>query len=179
MNLFYQVFDKGMLSDGEGREIDFKNTVLLLTSNLGSDVMTEMCLADPPPTTQEVVDAIRPILSNHFKPALLARMNIVPYFALGAEAMREIVDLKLGGLIGRLQTTHDIEMTIDSKVSDQIAARCQEVETGARNIDHIMSRTLLPLISRAMLDQMSKGPMPAKMQLVLADHGDFKLNFDS
>lgn len=178
MNLFYQVFDKGMLSDGEGREIDFKNTILLLTSNLGSDVMTEMCQADPPPTPQEIIDAIRPILSNHFKPALLARMNIVPYFALNSGAMREIVDLKLGGLIGRLQTTHGIEMTVEQKVSDQIAARCREVETGARNIDHIMSRTLLPLISRSMLDQMSKGPLPSKMQLILADDGEFQLRFD-
>jgi type VI secretion system protein VasG len=176
MNLFYQVFDKGVLADGEGREIDFKNTVMLMTSNLGSDVMMQMCMSAPPPTRKQVVDAIRPILIDHFKPALLARMTLVPYFPLSAQAMREIVDLKLKLLQDRIMRTQRIELSIDDKVAEQITQRCSEVETGARNIDHILSRTLLPLIARAVLTQMAEGAMPDAMDLGLDQDGEYTLN---
>jgi len=179
LNLFYQVFDKGELADGEGRVIDFKNTVLLLTSNLGSELMTDMCMANPPPTKEAVIKAIRPILTKHFKAALLARMTIVPYFPLSGSAMRQIVDLKMKELINRLLETHKIEMQVDEKVSQQIVERCAEVETGARNIDHILSRTLLPLISRALLSQMSQGPLPSAMKLGLAEDGEYALSFEA
>jgi type VI secretion system protein VasG len=179
LNLFYQVFDKGELADGEGRVIDFKNTVLLLTSNLGSELMTDMCMANPPPTKEAVIKAIRPILVKHFKAALLARMTIVPYFPLSGSAMRQIVDLKMKELINRLLETHKIEMQVEEKVSQQIVERCAEVETGARNIDHILSRTLLPLISRALLSQMSQGPLPSTMKLGLAEDGEYALSFEA
>jgi type VI secretion system protein VasG len=175
MNLFYQVFDKGRLSDGEGRVIDFRNTVVMMTSNLGSDVMTEMCTQVPPPKKQEVTDAVRPILSKHFKPALLARMTLVPYFPLGASAMHEIVDLKLGKLRERVEQTHAVNLAITDKVPTQIVARCAEVETGARNIDHIMEKTLLPLLSRALLGQMSSGQLPDQMTLDIDESGEFEL----
>ncbi|MBI3871723.1 MAG: type VI secretion system ATPase TssH, partial [candidate division Zixibacteria bacterium] len=136
MNLFYQVFDKGMLSDGEGREIDFKNTVIFLTSNLATDPITEMGMRDTPPTHEEVVSAIRPILNRHFKPALVGRMTIVPFFPLKTDAIKRIVVLKLKRVVDRLYQSHKMALEFDDVVVDQVAARCTEVETGARNIDH-------------------------------------------
>ena len=132
MNLFYQVFDKGMLSDGEGRVIDFKNTVLFLTSNLASDVITQLC-ANPErlPLETMIGSAIRPILSHHFKPALLARMTVVPFYTLDPKFIREIVILKLNKLATRLAESHKIKLTYSPEVVDQIAKRCTEVETGA------------------------------------------------
>src|SRR5262245_12050285 len=103
LNLFYQVFDKGMLSDGEGRTIDFKNTVILLTSNLETDTITSMCSAPIPPESKDVLAAIRPALSKWFKPALLARMTIVPYYTISMDAMGSIVRLKMNGVGKRLR----------------------------------------------------------------------------
>ncbi len=176
MNLFYQVFDKGMLSDGEGRQIDFKNTVIFLTSNLASDVITELCREERPPY-DTLVSAIRPILSNHFRPALLARMTIVPYYTLGPDALREIVKLKLDKLVRRLQESHKIAFTYSDEVVEQITARCTEVETGARNIDHILRGTVLPQMSREILIHMSTGAMPSKVHLGLAEDGNFQVSF--
>ena len=177
MNLFYQVFDKGQLSDGEGREINFKNTIMLMTSNLGSDVMTAMC-ADPEniPDAETIIDAIRPILSNHFKPALLARMTIVPFLPLASDAMREIVQLKLGKLKDRMMDSHRITLTIGDGIVDQITERCTEVETGARNIDHIMNKSLLPLLSQQLLSIMAEGEMPDAMTLDVDDKGEYTLS---
>ena len=112
MNLFYQVFDKGELADGEGRVIDFRNTVILMTSNLGAEPMTEMCMRTPPPTRKEVLDGIHPLLVKHFKAALLARMNIIPFFPLSSDAMREIVDLKLAQLKDRMREVHHIDLGV-------------------------------------------------------------------
>ena len=176
MNLFYQVFDKGMLSDGEGRQIDFKNTVIFLTSNLASDVITELCREERPPY-DTLVSAIRPILSNHFRPALLARMTIVPYYTLGPDALREIVKLKLGKLVKRLWESHRIRFTYSPEVVEQITARCTEVETGARNIDHILRGTVLPQMSREILVHMSTGVMPSEVNLGLKEDGSFDITF--
>jgi len=175
MNLFYQVFDKGELADGEGRVIDFKNTLMLMTSNLGSDVMTKLCQAGAPLTRTQIVEAIRPELVRHFKPALLARMTIVPYLPLGPESMRQIVELKLGQLRMRVRSTHQIELETDPGVVDQITQRCTEVESGARNIDHILSRTLLPMLSRAILTEMTQGELRGNMLLGLTDRGEYTL----
>ena len=177
MNLFYQVFDKGMLSDGEGRVIDFKNTVLFLTSNLGSDVITQLCSSEARPSLETVSSAIRPILSNHFKPALLARMTIVPFYILDPKFMKEIVTLKLDKLAGRLAESNKIKLTYSQQVADQITSRCTEVETGARNIDHIMRGTILPQLSREILARMGEGAMPSEILLGLAEDGSFKINF--
>jgi len=177
MNLFYQVFDKGMLSDGEGRVIDFKNTVLLLTSNLATDVITSMCEGGARrPDMAEVLDAIRPVLSKHFKPALLARMTVVPYYPISPDAMRDIVELKLGRLGRRISATHKIRIDVDPAVVDTIAQRCTEVESGARNVDHILRRSLLPEISRAMLERMAEGPLPGSLTIGVAD-GQFAIRF--
>jgi hypothetical protein len=109
MNLFYQVFDKGSLSDGEGRHINFRNTIIILTSNLATDEIMKVYDRDEPPSVEDVVNQIRPILSKHFKPALLARMTIVPYAPINRTIMREITQMRLGGLAKRLATSHKIE----------------------------------------------------------------------
>ena len=177
MNIFYQVFDKGTLSDGEGRIIDFKNTVLFLTSNLATDVITELCSSEERPPVETVMSATRPILSNHFKPALLARMNVVPFYTLGPEIMKDIVALKLDKLATRMADTHKMKLIYSPEVVDQIANRCTEVETGARNIDHIMNGTILPQMSREILVRMSEEAMPSEVHLGLAEDGSFKIDF--
>ena len=154
MNLFYQVFDKGVLSDGEGRQIDFKNTIVILTSNLATDVLTEMGALPSKPSSDELVVACRPILSAHFKPALLARMQIVPFYPLIGEPLEKIVRLKLNKIGKRLREHQKLELGYSDDVVRSIAARCTEVETGARNIDHIINRTILPGLSTELLTQM-------------------------
>jgi len=177
LNLFYQVFDKGMLSDGEGREVDFKDTVLFLTSNLATDLIMQSGADGSKPPIDDLVALIRPALSKHFKPALLARMTIVPFYPIGQDALKEITRLKLGQLEKRLKENHRMAMEIDPKVIDAIAERCTEVETGARNVDHIISGTLLPKISSVILQQMSTGTMPAKIVVKLDGSGDFAFEF--
>ena len=177
MNLFYQVFDKGMLSDGEGRIIDFKNTVLLLTSNLASDVITQLCAGEARASMETVVNTTRPILSHHFKPALLARMTVVPFYTLDPKFIREIVSLKLDKLAGRMAETHKIKLVYSPEVVDQISKRCTEVETGARNIDHMMNGTILPQMSREILGRLSEGAMLSEVHLDIAEDGSFKISF--
>ncbi len=177
MNLFYQVFDKGMLTDGEGKEINFRNTIIILTSNLASDVIHEMTSSDEQPPADVLTGAIRPILSAHFKPALLARMSIVPYFDLGKDAMRMIVELKLGKVADTLMANNRMRMAYTPAVADQIAARCTEVETGARNIEYILSGNILPRLAQEILGHMSEGGMPATVNLDVDEAGSFTFQF--
>ncbi|MBW2597077.1 MAG: type VI secretion system ATPase TssH [Deltaproteobacteria bacterium] len=177
MNLFYQVFDKGMLSDGEGRLIDFKNTVIFLTSNLATDVITEMCSGDETPSFEIITAAVRPILSNHFKPALLARMTVIPYMTLGSDILKDIVGLKLDKLVKRLADTHKMKLSYSQDVVEQISARCTEVETGARNIDYIMTGSIMPRMSQEILARMGGGEMPSEVHLGLEEDGSFKIDF--
>jgi len=177
MNLFYQVFDKGMLSDGEGRVIDFKNTILFMTSNLASDVITQLCSSPERPSSETVLTTIRPTLSHHFKPALLARMIIVPFYTLDPKFIKEIVILKLEKLAQRMAESHKIKLTYSQDVVEQISKRCTEVETGARNIDHIMNGTILPQMSREILNRLSEGALPSEVSLGMAEDGSFKINF--
>ena len=177
LNLFYQVFDKGTLSDGEGRVIDFKNTIVFLTSNLATDTITQMCSSPVRPTREELVNAIRPELSKWFKPALLARMEIVPFLTLAPEFLAEIVKLKLRKVANRLRDSHKMRMDIDPKAVDVITRRCTEVETGARNIDHIITQTLLPMLSTALLERMAQGPLPGAVKMTVAEDESFRLEF--
>ncbi|PTN35977.1 type VI secretion system ATPase TssH [Desulfonatronum sp. SC1] len=177
MNLFYQVFDKGLLTDGEGKEISFRNTVIMLTSNLGADVIQEMTKDGAELDLDTVLSAVRPILSEHFKPALLARMSIVPYQSLSGEAMRRIARLKLDALARRLLLNNKMTMTYADTVPDQIAARCTEVETGARNIEYILSGTILPRMSQEILSHMSDAGMPRSVALDVGEDGGFTMTF--
>jgi type VI secretion system protein VasG len=177
VNLFYQVFDKGILSDGEGREINFRNTVVFLTSNLALDVITELCSGDERPDPSVVMAAVRPILSNHFKPALLARMTVIPFYTLPKDALRGIVDLKLKKVINRMATNNKIVLEITALARDAITARCTEVETGARNIDFILKGKVLPLLSNSLLESMAKNANPAKAVLDVDAAGEFVATF--
>jgi type VI secretion system protein VasG len=151
--------------------------VILLTSNLETDTITSMCSAPIPPDAKDVLAAIRPALSKWFKPALLARMGIVPYYTISMDAMGSIVRLKMNAVGKRLRQSHRMAFTYDEAVIEQIAQRCTEVETGARNIDHILNGTLLPLIARQILEQMSVGPLPESLHLGLDEEGGFSLQF--
>lgn len=177
VNLFYQVFDKGVLSDGEGREINFRNTVVFLTSNLGLDVITELCGGDEVPSSDTITAAIRPILSNHFKPALLARMTVVPFLTLSQAVLREIVDIKLKKVADRMLHNNKITLNVSTQAADAIAARCTEVETGARNIDFILRGTILPLLSDRLLASMSQADSATSAKLDLDDEGHFTVEF--
>ena len=177
MNLFYQVFDKGMLADGEGKEINFKNTVLVLTSNLATDVIQEMSSGEEAPPAEALTAAIRPILSAHFKPALLARMSIIPYFSLNSEAMKTIVELKLSRLADMLMSNNKMGMQWTPATVDQIASRCTEVETGARNIDFILGSNIQPQLAQTILGHMAEGDMPAEVFLDVEEDGSFKIEF--
>ena len=177
LNLFYQVFDKGMLSDGEGKEIDFANTVIFLTSNLATDVITEMTQGGEKPDAAVLAGAIRPLLSNHFKPALLARMTIVPYVTLDALALGGIVRLKLDRIVQRLARNNKMRFTYAEAVVERIAARCTEVETGARNIDFILRGNVLPLMSQQILQRMGSGEPAAVVHLDVDAQGEFAVSF--
>ncbi|WP_051376783.1 type VI secretion system ATPase TssH [Burkholderia sp. WSM2232] len=159
VNLFYQVFDKGTLNDGEGREIDFRNTVVFLTSNLASAEISSIIASegDSPVDMETLVERIRPVLSQHFKPALLARMTIVPYRTLAASALGGIVKLKLARIAARLLASSGVELLVDDAVADEIAQRCTEVETGARNVDFILRKHLMPRMSDLLLEAMADG----------------------
>ncbi len=177
LNLFYQVFDKGVLSDGEGRQIDFKNTCIFLTSNLATDEIMALCEGGERPSADELASAIRPILSAHFKPALLGRMEIVPFYPLGPDVLGDIARLKMKKVVRRLYESHRIAFHYSDAVVAQIAARCTEVESGARNIDHILQGTLLPQISTELLQRMSSGPLPGRLDLEVGEAGEFVLTF--
>ena len=173
MNLFYQVFDKGTLSDGEGRLIDFKNTIIFLTSNLASATIMELCDQKTMPSVEDLTEAIRGELQAHFKPALLARMTIIPFFPLKGEVLNSIVKLKLDKVGKRLKQNQALEFEYDDKVVDQIASRCKDIESGARNIDHIVNKTLLPLISTQILSNIGDEKEFSSLQLSIDDKGGF------
>ncbi len=156
VNIFYQVFDKGTLADGEGRVIDFSNTVVFLTSNLATDEITALS-RDGRPDPDTLDQAIHPVLARHFKPALLARMNVVPYYTLPPSELAGIVRLKLARLAQRLASANRIQLSFDESVADTIAARCTEVDSGARNIDFILRKSLTPLLSDVVLGALAEG----------------------
>ncbi|MBL8603489.1 MAG: type VI secretion system ATPase TssH [Myxococcales bacterium] len=178
MNLFYQVFDKGSLSDGEGRHINFRNTIMILTSNLATDEIMKVYDRDEMPTVEEVVNHIRPILSKHFKPALLARMTVIPYAPISRSIMREITQMRLNGLAKRLYTSHKLETVFSDELVDEITKRCTEAETGARNVEHILRGSLIPATSRVLLERMSEGPLPRVLNIGLSPTGEWRIEFD-
>ncbi len=174
LELFYQVFDKGQMEDGEGREIDFKNTIILLTTNACTDTLAKLT-ADPDtmPTPEGLVSAIKPELNKIFKPAFLGRMLIIPYFPIRDEALRKIIVLKLGRIIRRLRENHRVELTHDEALLTEVAKRCTEVESGARNVDNVLTNTLLPEISRQLLGKMAAGERVSTIHVGVGPDGNF------
>jgi type VI secretion system protein VasG len=174
LELFFQVFDKGQMEDGEGRQIDFKNTVIILTSNAGTDTMAKLC-ADPEttPEPEELVQFLKPQLNKVFKPAFLGRLVIVPYLPIRDEALKQIITLKLAKIQRRLAETHKLPMTYDATLIEAVAERCTEVESGARNIDNILTNTLLPDISRQLLSALAEGTRPSAIHVGIGEDGSF------
>jgi type VI secretion system protein VasG len=174
MELFYQVFDKGMLEDGEGREIDFKNTVILLTSNAGTDAVMKLC-ADPDtkPDAAGLAEALRPELLKVFKPAFLGRMVVLPYYPLADDVMRDIIKLKLSHIGKRLAENHKAKFSYDDAVVEAVRERCREVESGARNVDHILTGSMLPEISREVLGRMAEGRGLSRVHIKLDGNSRF------
>ncbi|MYM32064.1 type VI secretion system ATPase TssH [Duganella sp. CY15W] len=155
LELFFQVFDKGTMEDGEGITIDFKNTLILLTSNAAQDVITQACAKGKRPEVTELIEQLRPALLRQFSPAFLGRLVLVPYYPLGDEQISNIVDLKLAKLAARFAENHNARFTWDDRVTEVVTARCTEVDSGARNIDFILTQTVLPLLSSLVLERMS------------------------
>lgn len=158
LELFFQVFDKGRMEDGEGREIDFRNTLIILTSNAGTDLVMQACSASEElPDVAYLNDLLKPELNRAFKPAFLGRTTVIPYYPLRDDNMRKIVRLKLNKIGKRIRANHGAAFNYDDSVVDVIAQRCTEVDSGARNIDNILTGTLLPDISGYVLEKMAEG----------------------
>jgi type VI secretion system protein VasG len=174
LELFYQVFDKGNMEDGEGREIDFKNTIIILTSNACTDLLMKLT-ADPEttPSADGLAKALKPELNKIFKPAFMGRLVTVPYFPLRDEAMKQIVTLKLAKIQRRIRENHKIELTYDPAVVAEVAKRCTEVESGARNVDNILTNTMLPDVSRNLLSRMAEGKKPSSIHVSVGENGSF------
>jgi type VI secretion system protein VasG len=175
LELFYQVFDKGMMEDGEGRQIDFKNNIIILTTNACTDQMMKLC-ADPEtaPSPAALVMALKPELNKIFKPAFLGRMVVVPYYPVRDEALKKIIVLKLGKIQRRVQENHKISLTYDDKLIEEVARRCTEVESGARNVDNILTNSLLPDISRQILGRMAEGEKLNSIHVSIGSDGAFE-----
>jgi len=176
--IFFQVFDKGVMEDGEGRMIDFKNTLILLTSNVGTDLVMSLC-ADPElmPEQDEVAKALRDPLLKVFPPALLGRLIVIPYYPLSPDVMRSIIRLQLGRINKRIVEHHKVPFVYDENVVELIAERCNEPESGGRMIDAIMTNTMLPAISAAFLTRLIEGEPIKQVQVGVAD-SQFTYNFD-
>ena len=174
LELFFQVFDKGQMEDGEGRQIDFRNSIIILTTNAGTDTIMKLC-ADPEtaPSDEGLVKALKPELDKVFKPAFLGRMVIIPYFPIRDENLKRIIRLKLGKIQRRLTETHRVSLSFDDALVEQVAERCTEVESGARNVDNILTNTLLPEISRELLERMAAGDRMSGIRVGVRPDGTF------
>ena len=176
-DVFFQVFDKGNMKDGEGRDIDFKNTVIIMTSNAGTDLITRLC-ADPEtaPDAAGLADALMPELMKHFKPAFLGRVTLVPYFPLAPDIIRKIVVLQLGRVRQRVREAYQADFLWGPELVDTIAARCTETSSGARNVEKILSRTLLPELSAEILARLAEGESIQTVTMAVDTNGLFKYN---
>ncbi|MDV0595592.1 MULTISPECIES: type VI secretion system ATPase TssH [unclassified Enterobacter] len=178
MNLFYQVFDRGFMRDGEGREIDFRNTVILMTSNLGSDHLMHLLDEQPEATEADLHELLRPILRDHFQPALLARFQTVIYRPLSEAAMRTIVEMKLAQVRKRLHRHYGLTTHIDESLYDALTAACLLPDTGARNVDSLLNQQILPVLSQQLLTYMAAKQKPHSLTLGWSDEEGISLEFD-
>ncbi|MDI7660299.1 type VI secretion system ATPase TssH [Cronobacter universalis] len=179
MNLFYQVFDRGFMRDGEGREIDFRNTVILMTSNLGSDHIMRLLNEKPDATESGLHELLRPLLRDHFQPALLARFQTVIYRPLNAQAMRAIVEMKLSQVSQRLYRHYGLATKISESLYDALTAACLLPDTGARNIDSLLSEQILPVLSQQLLSHMAAKQKPRHLTLGWGEEEGVVMGFDS
>lgn len=178
MNLFYQVFDRGFMRDGEGREIDFRNTVILMTSNLGSNHLMQLLDDNPEATEADLHELLRPILRDHFQPALLARFQTVIYRPLAEAAMRTIVEMKLSQVSKRLHRHYGLSTHIDESLYDALTSACLLPDTGARNVDSLLNQQILPVLSQQLLTHMAARQKPASLRLSWSEEEGIGLEFD-
>jgi type VI secretion system protein VasG len=173
-DVFYQVFDKGQLRDGEGRDIDFKNTTIIMTSNAGTDTIAKLA-ADPEtmPDSKGLAEALRPELLKWFKPAFLGRVTVVPYFPLSDATLRTIIRLQLGRITRRIADTYRTRFDYSPDVVESIALRCTESESGARNIENVLTRAVLPEISTQILERLADGRTIGDVHMSLDNAGGF------
>jgi type VI secretion system protein VasG len=173
-DVFFQVFDKGNMKDGEGRDIDFKNTVVIMTSNAGTDLITKL-FADPDtaPDAEGLAEALRPELMKYFKPAFLGRVTLVTYLPLSEDIIRKIVVLQLNRIRNRVREAYKAEFEYAPELVETIAARCTESASGARNIENILSRTLLPELSAEVLGRLADGKTIERISVGMLPTGSF------
>lgn len=177
LELFFQVFDKGVLDDAEGREIDFKNTIIILTSNVASSQMMQACLnvdAKELPSPEMLEQQIRPQLMKAFKPAFLGRLKVIPFYPIADEVLVQIIELKLKRIQKRISINHKAELSYDDALVEAVLARCTEVDSGARNVDNILNGTLLPEIAESVLAKMAEGAAISKIKVSANKQGQFK-----
>jgi len=177
LEMFFQVFDKGMMDDAEGREIDFRNTLIILTSNVGAPQIMQAALNKPAaevPGADALAEALRPVLMKSFKPAFLGRTKVVPYYPIGDDDLARIIALKLGRIRERIRANHKAVFEWDASLVDGVLARCTEVDSGARNVDHILNGTLLPEIAGSVLARMAEGGAIERIRVGADRKGAFK-----
>ena len=170
--LFYQVFDKGSLEDGEGRVIDFKNTTILLTSNAGSSAIMQACVNQPVeewPSAEELLEHLKPSLYKQFKPAFLGRMRVVPYFPLHDDLLLRIIHHKLGKIIQRIEKQYNTQVEYSEDLTELLLSRCTEVDSGARNVDNILNASVLPALATEILIALSEQTLPKKIMIDVKD----------
>lgn len=177
LEMFFQVFDKGEMDDAEGRPIDFRNTIIILTSNVGSQAIMQACLnksAEELPDADALAEQLRPTLYKAFKPAFLGRMKVVPYYPISDDVLAEIITLKLGRIRDRVAINHRATFQWDNALVESVLARCTEVDAGARAVDHILNGTLLPQIAESVLTRMAEGGSVEKIKVGVGKNGEFK-----
>jgi type VI secretion system protein VasG len=177
LELFFQVFDKGVMDDAEGREVDFRNTIIILTSNVASSTLMQACLNKPAeevPAPEALEKLIRPALVKQFKPAFLGRLKVVPFYPIPDDVLAEIIALKLDKIGRRVAANHKAEFSYDEALVEAVLARCTEVDSGARNVDNILNGTLLPEIAESVLARMAEGAPIAKIKVGASKTGQFK-----
>ncbi|CAN7453119.1 type VI secretion system ATPase TssH [Massilia sp. LjRoot122] len=177
LELFFQVFDKGVLDDAEGRQIDFRNTIIILTSNVGSSQMMGACLNKPlseVPAPEQLTELIRPQLMKHFKPAFLGRLAVVPFYPIRDEVLTNIIRLKLERIKARITDNHLARFEYDDALVSAVLSRCTEVDSGARNVDNILNGTLLPEIADNVLARMAEGGTITRVKVGATKAGKFK-----
>ncbi|CAJ0820916.1 type VI secretion system ATPase TssH [Ralstonia flaminis] len=177
LEMFFQVFDKGEMDDAEGRPIDFRNTIIILTSNVGSSNIMQTCLnkaAEELPDADVLAEQLRPTLYKAFKPAFLGRMKVVPYYPISDDVLAEIITLKLGRIRDRVAINHKATFQWDNALVESVLARCTEVDAGARAVDHILNGTLLPEIAESVLTRMAEGGGVEKIKVGVGKSGEFK-----
>jgi type VI secretion system protein VasG len=177
LEMFFQVFDKGTLDDAEGREIDFRHALIILTSNVGSTAVMQACLNQPAealPDAEALAELLRPQLYKAFKPAFLGRVKVVPYYPISDDVLAEIIELKLERIRARIADNHRAVFSWDESLVDAVHARCTEVDSGARNVDHILNGTLLPELAQHVLGRIAQGEAIERVDVRALESGEFE-----